>query len=73
MKNVTLSLPEDLIAKSREYARKRGMSLNELIRKYLKSNVSVDSKSTAEKLLEKRRDFKFDTKITWKREDLYDR
>ncbi|MCC7521882.1 MAG: ribbon-helix-helix protein, CopG family [Flavobacteriaceae bacterium] len=73
MKNITLSLPEDLIAKSREYARKRGMSLNELIRKYLKSNVSVDSKSTAEKLLEKRRDFKFDTKITWKREDLYDR
>jgi metal-responsive CopG/Arc/MetJ family transcriptional regulator len=73
MKNVTLSLPEDLLAKSREYARKRGMSLNELIRKYLKSNVSVDSKSTAEKLLEKRRDFKFDTKITWKREDLYDR
>jgi hypothetical protein len=73
MKNVTLSLPEDLIAKSREYARKRGMSLNELIRKYLKSNVSVDSKSTTEKLLEKRRDFKFDTKITWKREDLYDR
>jgi len=73
MKNVTLSLPEDLLAKSREYARKRGMSLNELIRKYLKSNVSVDSKSTAEKLLERRRDFKFDTKITWKREDLYDR
>ncbi len=73
MKNITLSLPEDLIAKSREYARKRGMSLNELIRKYLKANVSVDSKSTAEKLLEKRRDFKFDTKITWKREDLYDR
>jgi predicted nucleic acid-binding protein len=32
MKNVTLSLPEELLKKSREYAKKHGTSLNQLIR-----------------------------------------
>lgn len=35
MKNVTLSVPEDVLAKARAAARKRGKSLNVLIRDYL--------------------------------------
>ncbi len=35
MKNITLSASEEVIAKAREAARKRGVSLNALVREYL--------------------------------------
>lgn len=43
MKNITLSIHEDLLMKSREYALKHGTSLNNLIRRLLKTTVMTDS------------------------------
>ena len=53
MKNKTLSIPEDLLIKSREYATKHGTSLNKFIREFLKQVVQSEDKSTIDKLLEK--------------------
>jgi hypothetical protein len=35
MRNITLSIPEDMVDRGREYARRRGISLNALIRESL--------------------------------------
>ena len=40
MKNVTLSIPDDLLVKSEEYARKHGTTLNEMIRNYLRATIN---------------------------------
>ena len=44
MKNVTLSMPENLLEKARQYAKENGTTLNELIRTQLKKVVG-DSES----------------------------
>ena len=72
MKNVTLSLPDDLLAKSREYANEHGTSLNQMIRDILSS--FVQKKSTVEKLLEKSDAFSIETEpFKWNRDEIYDR
>lgn len=38
-KNLTIRLSDQLIEASKEYAKKQGKSLNELIREYLQRNV----------------------------------
>ena len=50
MKNVTLSLPDDLLRRSREYAQQHGTSLNELIRNLLKRQVSPNESDPIQKL-----------------------
>jgi len=76
--NITLSASENLIEKSREYARRHNTSLNNLIREYLKklSDSSLDNNITAGESFaamtrtyagESSPDYHFD------REDLYDR
>ncbi|MCF6352584.1 MAG: hypothetical protein L3J06_06205 [Cyclobacteriaceae bacterium] len=42
MKNVTLSIPENLLLKSREYAQMHGTNLNSLIRKLLNNTVKKE-------------------------------
>lgn len=74
MKNVTLSIPDDLLKKSREYAEKHGASLNEFIRILLKQAVSPAGDDPVQKLIGNSQRFAVNTKDwTWNRADLYDR
>jgi hypothetical protein len=51
--NVTISIDDDLLRKAREHARRRGVSLQELLRAYLRSVVGEASPETlAKELLE---------------------
>jgi len=74
MKNVTLSLPDDLLRKSREYASKHGTSLNELIRTLLRRQVSPEENDPIGKLIGHTQNLSIQTK-GWKlnRADIYDR
>jgi hypothetical protein len=49
MKNITLSAPEDLIAKARSYAKEHNTTINELIREYL---IEIVKKQDREVLIE---------------------
>lgn len=74
MKNLTLSIPDDLLKKSREYAGRQGMSLNEFIRTLLRHAVSPPGNDPIEKLIENSKRLSVSTKDwKWNREDLYDR
>lgn len=69
MKNITLSVPDELLSKSREYAKRNGQSLNRLIRELLKKTVNeetVDYHRLHEEL-------KVDTTRKYSREELYTR
>ena len=73
--NVTLSLDEDVLVKARELARKRGTSLNQLIRDHLAHLVSdVTPKEIVEELEQLWGDSPGNSKgKRWSREDLHDR
>ena len=74
MKNITLSLPDDLLRKSREYAEKHGTSLNQFVRDLLSKVLQNEEKSTIEKLLEKSERFSVNTdNYKWNRDEIYDR
>jgi hypothetical protein len=51
MKNITLSIPDDLLAKSREYAKAHGTTLNQMVRDLLKRNVASQSGSVAQSII----------------------
>jgi antitoxin component of RelBE/YafQ-DinJ toxin-antitoxin module len=52
-KNLTIRLSDQLIEASKEYAKKQGTSLNEMIREFLQRNVQNEtSKSWVDELLE---------------------
>jgi hypothetical protein len=73
--NVTLSIGEDLLHRAREAARRRGISLNQMIRDFLTDVTSdSDSAETVRELEELRNGSHARSRgRTWKREDLYDR
>ena len=74
MQNVTLSLPDDLLRKSREYASKHGTSLNELIRTLLRRQISPEESGPIDKLIGHTQNFSIPTKgWKWNRADAYDR
>jgi metal-responsive CopG/Arc/MetJ family transcriptional regulator len=74
MKNITLSIPDDLLAKSREYASKRGTSLNEFIRMLLRQTISASEQDPVKKLIEHTQDIQIQTKDwKWNRIEVYDR
>jgi hypothetical protein len=72
MKNITLSIDEDILKVGREYARRHDMSFNVLVRKLIQQTVE----SNSEKWLEDT--FLLMDKVnlssgnqTWTREELY--
>jgi len=74
MKNITLSISEDLVKQGREYAAKHGTTLNALIRKLLKSTVQPENQTKASQILREMEKLKSpQDSITWKREDVYER
>jgi plasmid stability protein len=62
MKNVTLSIPDDLLAKSREYASKHGTSLNEFIRVLLRQAIAASEQDPVKKLIAHSQDVQIQTK-----------
>lgn len=74
MKNVTLSLPDDLLKKSREYAEKQGTTLNEFIRNLLRQTVNPAGNDPVQKLIGHSQRLGIQTKHwKWNRTDIYDR
>ena len=76
MKNITLSIPDELLQKSREYAKRHGTSLNELVRKLLRQVVLPPEKNPTQKLIEHIQNGRVsvDTKGNqWIRAEIYDR
>ena len=74
MKNITLSIPDELIKQGREYAVKHGTTLNALIRKLLKSTVEGGQQTKVKQIIIEMQQLKSPKKsINWNREDLYER
>ncbi len=73
MKNITLSMDEDLLAKGRHYAKNHNLTLNSLVRLLLQRTVESESKNWTQECFEK-----MDSAgghsggRTWSRDDLYD-
>lgn len=74
MKNITLSIPEDLLKQGRDYALKHGTTLNALIRKLLKTTVQSGQLIKAQQIMKEMEKMKSPKKtIQWSRENLYER
>lgn len=72
MKNITLSIDEDILQAGREYAKRHNLSLNALIRKILKQTVVSDSNEWLNETFDLMDRAVADSKgKKWKREDLY--
>jgi len=72
MKNITLSIHEELLAMSTEYASRHQTTLNQLVRDMLKK--VVQQKNLVDNLLEKSEQFAVSTKGTsFNRDEVYDR
>lgn len=74
MKNVTLSIPDDLLSKSRVYAEQHGTTLNQMIRDLLIRNVTAEGESVAQSLIDHTERTAVSMKDhTWNREDAYEK
>lgn len=73
MKNITLSIPDDLLAKVRQYAQMRNKSINQLIREML--TIRVQSKNAVQNLIDisDRLAAVNKEKYKWNRDEIYDR
>jgi ribonuclease D len=72
MPNLTLSFNEDLLKKSRKYAKEKGISLNSLIRELLTKTIQNNSTEWLDdcfKIMDKSAANSYGE--YWKREDLY--
>lgn len=73
MPNVTISLDEDMLRAGREYARRRNLSLNALIRELLEHRVRRTEATWIDACFERMDRAAVDSGGRgWKREDLYD-
>lgn len=72
MRNVTLTMDEQLIERGREYARRRGMSFNVLIREQLHKLVYQESDWTDVTFCAMDEAAGGSRGRTWRRDDLYD-
>jgi predicted transcriptional regulator len=51
MRNITLSFPDDIIKRGKEYARRRGISLNALVRDALRREIEREEQDASGVLL----------------------
>ena len=73
MKNITLSIPDDLLKEARAYAKRHGISLNEMVRKLLKKSVINEKEHPTELIIGHTKKIKIDTTRKFSRDDIYDR
>lgn len=73
MKNITLSMDDDLVAAGRTYAREHNTSLNKLVRELLRRTVTPDGSGWVDECFRKMDNAGGRSAgETWSREDLYD-
>lgn len=74
MKNVTLSIPDDIVRKARQYAQDHGTTLNDLIRRYLRDTVNDQGEDFLTKINDSLDIMGVDTsKVKYTREELHER
>lgn len=74
VKNITLSIDEEILAKARAYASRQNISLNQLVRDLLERTVSRDGKAAAEEMLRVTAAIRGDSKgWKWNRDEIYGR
>ncbi len=72
MPNVTISINEDLLKSSREYAKRHGTSLNALIRRLLVETVNPEAGAWPEEFLKAVSQARGNSRgWKWNREDIY--
>lgn len=72
MPNITISLDDDLIKESRDYAKKHNTSLNNLIRVLLKKTVSSSGSNWLDECFRLMDQANINSDgLKWSREDLY--
>jgi len=72
MKNITLSIEDDLLKMGREYAKIHNVSFNVLVRKLLEQTVKNNSSAWVDDTFDYiDKNITSSQGITWKREDLY--
>ena len=76
--NITLSLPREILKKGKMLAAKKGVSLNELVRELLQANTENEEEyqASAERQIRRMKEgIRLGTKgkISWKRDQLYQR
>jgi hypothetical protein len=76
--NITLSLPREILKKGKMLAAKKGVSLNELVRELLQANTENEEEyqASAERQIKRMKEgIRLGTKgkISWKRDQLYQR
>jgi hypothetical protein len=75
VRNVTFSLPVDLLRKAKVLAAEKDQSLNALVRESLERTVDSDRRyqEAGHRILERAKEGLFDIEPgSWKRDDLYD-
>jgi hypothetical protein len=73
MKNVTLSISDELLKLAREYAQVKGTTLNAMIREFLKSTVVKSDSSFKEELNKLREEIEIDSRQKMTRDEMYER
>lgn len=74
MANITMSIDDELLKKSRKYAARHNTSLNALIRQLLKKEVGFGSKEWLNECLSLMDQIDVNSEgKKWKRSDLYER
>jgi ribonuclease D len=72
MKNITLSIEDDILKSGREYARAHNVSFNALVRKLIEQTVKNNSTSWVDDTFEYiDKNIPSSQGISWKREELY--
>lgn len=72
MKNITLSIDDDLLKLGREYAKLHNLSFNVLVRRLIEQTVKKNSSTWIDDTFEYiDKNISSEQGINWKREDLY--
>lgn len=74
MKNITLSIDDDLLVAARRYAKSQSISLNQLVRDLLARTAAADAKAAANEMLRVAERVQGDSKgWKWNRDEIYER
>jgi len=73
MKNVTLSISDELLKRAREYAQLKGTTLNAMVREFLTSTVVKSDSFFKEELKILREEIKIDSRQKMTRDEIYER
>ena len=71
MKNITLSIDDDLLERGREYARSHNISLNALVRRLLQNVVARKNENWVDEMFAVMDELNVRSEGPWTRDELY--